>query len=117
MEKDALPTLGVDATMRDAIVLLAERRGIAIVLEDDKLAGVLTSGDLTRLMERVEDPLRVPVRDVMTTAAKVATLGELGRAVVYRMERHGIMAMPVLDEHHHVRGVIHLHDLMRAGVA
>lgn len=117
MEKDALPTLGVDATMRDAIVLLAERRGIAIVLEDDRLAGVLTSGDLTRLMERVENPLRVPVRDVMTTAAKVATLGELGRAVVYRMERHGIMAMPVLDEHRHVRGVIHLHDLMRAGVA
>ncbi len=117
MEKDALPTLGVDATMRDAIVLLAERRGIAIVLEDGRLAGVLTSGDLTRLMERVENPLRVPVRDVMTTAAKVATLGELGRAVVYRMERHGIMAMPVLDEHRHVRGVIHLHDLMRAGVA
>jgi arabinose-5-phosphate isomerase len=117
MEQDSLPTLDIDATMRDAIVLLAERRGIAVVLDDGKLAGVLTSGDLTRLMERVQDPLRVPVRDVMTTSAKVATLGELGRAVVYRMERHGIMAMPVLDEQRHVRGVIHLHDLMRAGVA
>jgi arabinose-5-phosphate isomerase len=117
MVTDKVPTIGIDATMREAIVLLAERRGIAIVVDDDKLAGVLTSGDLTRLMERVEDPLRVPVRDVMTTSAKVATIGELGRAVVYRMEHHGIMAMPVLDEARHVCGVIHLHDLMRAGVA
>ena len=112
-----LPVLVADATMREAIVLLAKRRGIAIVVDDDRLAGVLTAGDLTRLMEHVDDVLPVSVRDVMTTSPKVATLGELGSAVVYRMERHGIMAMPVLDEHRHVRGVVHLHDLMRAGVS
>lgn len=117
MITDRIPTLPPDATMRDAIVLLAERRGIVIVVESDRLAGVLTAGDLTRLMERVDDVLRVPVRDVMTTSAKFATLGELGSTVVYRMERHGIMAMPVLDEDRYVRGVVHLHDLMRAGVA
>ena len=117
MVKERLPTLPIGATMREAIVLLAERRGIAIVLEGDRLAGVLTAGDLTRLMERVENPLAVPVRDVMTSSAKVATLGELGSAAVYRMERHGIMAMPVVDETRHVHGVVHLHDLMRAGIA
>jgi len=117
MITEKLPTLPPDATMREAVVLLAERRGIAIVVEGETLAGVLTAGDLTRLMERVDDGvLRVPVRDVMTTSAKTATLGELGSAAVYRMERHGIMAMPVVDEDRHVRGVIHLHDLMRAGV-
>lgn len=117
MVKERVPTLGLDATMREAIVLLAERRGIAIVVDNLRLAGVLTAGDLTRLMERVADPLGVAVRDVMTTSPKVATLGELGSAVVYRMERHGIMAMPVVDEARHVHGVVHLHDLMRAGVA
>jgi arabinose-5-phosphate isomerase len=118
MISETVPTLPIDATMREAVVLLAERRGIAIVVDGDRrLAGVLTAGDLTRLMERAGDVLRVPVRDVMTTSAKVATLGELGSAAVYRMERHGIMAMPVIDEHRHVHGVIHLHDLMRAGVA
>ena len=117
MVKERVPTLPLDATMREAIVLLAERRGIAIVLDNDRLAGVLTAGDLTRLMERVADPLVVPVKDVMTTSPKVATLGELGSAAVYRMERHGIMAMPVIDESRHVHGVVHLHDLMRAGVA
>jgi arabinose-5-phosphate isomerase len=117
MVKERVPTLPLDATMREAIVLIAERRGIAIVLHEDRLAGVLTAGDLTRLMERVADPLVVPVRDVMTTSPKVAMLGELGSAAVYRMERHGIMAMPVVDEGRHVHGVVHLHDLMRAGVA
>ena len=117
MVKERVPTLPLDATMREAIVLLAERRGIAIVLDDGRLAGVLTAGDLTRLMERVADPLVVAVQDVMTTSPKVATLGELGSAAVYRMERHGIMAMPVVDESRHVHGVVHLHDLMRAGVA
>ena len=118
MIPDGIPTVPLGATMREAVVLLAERRGIAIILdEEDRLAGVLTAGDLTRLMERVADPLQVPVHDVMTTSAKVASIGELGSAVVYRMERHGIMAMPVLDEDRRVRGVIHLHDLMRAGVS
>ena len=118
MVTDGIPTLSVSATMREAVVMLAERRGIAIVVDDDRLVGVLTAGDLARLMERVDEGVfRVPVRDVMTTSPKVATLGELGSSVVYRMERHGIMSMPVLDEERHVQGVIHLHDLMRAGIA
>ena len=112
-----LPLLAHDATMREAIVLLAERRGIAVVVEGERtLAGVLTAGDLTRLMERTEEVFGVRVRDVMTPTPKFAEPGELASAAVYRMERHGIMAMPVLDEQRSVIGVIHLHDLMRAGV-
>jgi arabinose-5-phosphate isomerase len=116
MVRDSLPLLGPDDSMREAVILLAERRGIVVVVDDGKLLGVLTAGDLTRLMERVEDFRRVSVRDVMTTAPKFAELGELGSAAVYRMERHGIMAMPVLDQQRTVCGVVHLHDLMRAGV-
>lgn len=117
MITDGIPTLPSDATMREAVVLLAKRRGIVIVVEGEKLAGVLTVGDLTRLMAQVDDVLRVPVRDVMTTSPRFATVGELGSAVVYRMERDRIISMPVLDHDRNVRGVIHLHDLMRAGVS
>ncbi|TFG43889.1 MAG: CBS domain-containing protein, partial [Gemmatimonadales bacterium] len=53
--------------------------------------------------------------DVMTRTPKSAVSGELAAAVLGRMERHGIMAMPVLDEAGQLTGVIHLHDLMRAG--
>jgi arabinose-5-phosphate isomerase len=77
---------------------------------------VLTAGDLTRLMERDEGWPRVAVRAVMNPAAKLARPEELGSAAVYRMERYGIMAMPVTDGDDRLVGVVHLHDLMRAGV-
>ena len=104
--------------MRDAVPLLAERRGIVMVVDEDgHLDGVLTAGDLTRLMEREESFLLVAVTTIMTKNAKRATPDELGSAVVYRMEQHGIMAMPVVDEQGGIVGVVHLHDLMRAGAA
>ncbi|MGZ8456469.1 MAG: KpsF/GutQ family sugar-phosphate isomerase [Gemmatirosa sp.] len=112
-----LPVLAPTDTMRQAVVALAERRGIAVILEDERVAGVVTAGDLTRLMEREERFFDVPVRDVMVRSPKTARAEDLGSAVVYRMERHGIMAMPVIDELQGLIGVVHLHDLMRAGAA
>jgi arabinose-5-phosphate isomerase len=115
---DDLPVLGPSATMREAVVQLAERRGIAMVTDKaDKLQGVITTGDLTRLMERETDFLRVRVDAVMNKAPKTAAPDELGSAVVYRMEQAGIMAVPVVDAASRVVGVVHLHDLMRAGAA
>jgi arabinose-5-phosphate isomerase len=67
-------------------------------------------------MEREENVFPIPVTKVMNTKPKVAQAEELGSAVVYRMETHGIIAMPVLDGQNRMVGVIHLHDLMRAGV-
>lgn len=117
MESDRLPILSRSATMREAVVLLADRRGIAIVVEQERVAGVVTAGDLTRLLDRVADVLSVPVADVMTMSPRLALEHELGSAVVHRMEKHGLMAMPVIDDSDRLVGVIHLHDLMRAGAA
>ena len=104
--------------MREAVVQLAERRGIAVVCGDDgRVLGVVTSGDLTRLMEREDNVMPVPVESVMTVTPQIAREDELGSAVVYRMEQRGIISMPVVDANDRVTGVIHLHDLMRAGVA
>jgi arabinose-5-phosphate isomerase len=114
---ELLPVLTPQATMREAVVQLAERRGIAVVRNDDgTVAGVVTSGDLTRLMEREDNVMPVPVQSVMTVTPRLAHDDELGSAVVYRMEQHGIISMPVIDEKGKLVGVIHLHDLMRAGV-
>ena len=68
-------------------------------------------------MERDVHVFGVRVSDVMTRTPKVAHADELASAVVYRMETHGIMAMPVIDTAEQLVGVVHLHDLMRAGVA
>ena len=118
MVTDRLPVLSRDARMREAIVCIAELRGLAIVVTPEgTVEGVMTAGDLTRLMERVADVLSVPVAEVMNRAPKLARNDELASAVVYRMETHGIMAMPVVDAGERLVGVVHLHDLMRARVA
>jgi arabinose-5-phosphate isomerase len=118
MIADALPLMPPDGTMRDAVVLLAERRGIVVVVDgEQRVVGVVTAGDLTRLMECEQDVFPVEVQRIMTHDPKVARPGELASAAVYRMERHGIMAMPAVDDDGRVVGVVHLHDLMRAGVA
>jgi arabinose-5-phosphate isomerase len=104
--------------MRQAIVLLAERRGIAIMVDGaQKIIGVMTAGDLTRMMEHEADILSVSVERVLNRTPKAARHNELASAVVFRMEQHGIMAMPVLDDADRLVGVVHLHDLMRARIA
>jgi len=111
-----LPTLTPDRPMRECVVLLAEKRGtVAVVDGKGSLVGVVTSGDLTRLMERTDKFLDLPVGDVMTTTPKTASADELAGAAVSLMERHGIMALPVLDGGRKVVGIVHLHDLMKAG--
>jgi arabinose-5-phosphate isomerase len=116
MVSDDLPLLPPSATMREAIVLLAERRGLCVVTDgQQQLRGVVTTGDLTRLMEQEQDIFPVTVEKVMTRTPKSIHADELGTAAVHLMETHGIIALPVLDGGERVTGLVHLHDLMRAG--
>ena len=118
MITESLPILGPHATMRQVIVELAERRGIVMIIDgDERVSGIMTAGDLTRLMEREPDVLGIVVSEVMNRDPKVADPDELGSAAVHRMEENGIMAMPVVAPDGVLLGVVHLHDLMRAGVA
>jgi arabinose-5-phosphate isomerase len=113
-----LPTLRADRPMRECVVLLAKRRGtVAVVDGAGSLLGVVTAGDLTRLMERTDRFLDTPVADTMTRAPKTTTPDELAGAAVGVMEKHGIMALPVLDGRATVVGMVHLHDLLKAGAA
>jgi len=116
MLTEQLPLLGPEGSMRECVVLLAERRGtVAVVDNNGALVGIVTAGDLTRLMERAEEFLDIPVGDIMTRTPKTAQADELAGAAVRRMEQHGIMALPVLDGGARVVGIVHLHDLIRAG--
>jgi arabinose-5-phosphate isomerase len=117
MLRQDLPLLAAAATMREATVVIAKRRGIAVVVDERRrVAGVLTAGDLSRLVERGGDFLSTAVKTVMTRNPKIARVGELASAVAYRLEQNGIMVMPVVDDSDAFVGVVHLHDLLRARV-
>jgi len=106
--------LAPGGTMTDAVVSLAHDRGLAMVAEKGRLVGVITTGDLTRLVEKDPDFHRVPVVAVMTKTPKTIGPDELAAAAVGMMRR-GVIALPVVDAEENIVGVVHLHDLMRAG--
>ena len=108
--------LAPGATMREAVVALAHQRGLAMIGTGPGLSGVLTAGDLSRIAEKHGDLLALQVHEVMTRTPRICRAHDFAAAAVGVMERHGIMALPVLDEADAVVGVVHLHDLMRAGV-
>ena len=113
-----LPMLLPDRPMRECVVLLAEKRGtVAVADRNGSLVGVVTAGDLTRLMEKTDRFLDIPVGEVMTRTPKTTSPGEIAGAAVRLMEQHGIMALPVLDGGRKLIGMVHLHDLMKAGAA
>ena len=109
------PLLSPDATMREVLITLAQHRGLAMIGTGHRLAGVVTAGDISRLVERGQDVLAAAAASVMTATPRATSADALAAQVTGQMERHGIMAMPVLDQERAVVGVVHLHDLMRAG--
>ena len=112
-----VPSVAPDATMREAIVEMAHKRGtVPVVDAEGRVVGVVTNGDLMRLMEETDSVFPVPVREVMSSAPKTIGPDELAATAVNQMENHGIVAMPVVDAGGRLTGIIHLHDCMRAGV-
>ncbi len=117
MVTEKLPAVAKDTVMREVVMMLAERRGtVAVVDGDRRVIGVVTAGDLARLNQRQPDFLAVVAANVMNATPKTIGGDELASAAVFKMEQFGIMAMPVLDADERMVGIVHLHDLMRAGV-
>lgn len=116
MVTEDYPATTAAATVRDIIVPLARMRGTVPVIDhENALVGVVTAGDLARLMERTGDFLELPVSHFMTRSPKIACPDEPGATAVRRMKDHGVMALPVVGRNGLV-GIVHLHDLLRAGV-
>jgi arabinose-5-phosphate isomerase len=116
-EHDKVPALPPDATLREAMIEIAYKRGtVPIVDEDRRIIGVITAGDLTRFVDSKEEFFHRRVREAMNPNPKTVTADTLAAEAVYKMEKHGIMALPVHDGDGRLVGIVHLHDLMRARV-
>ncbi|MEE9133689.1 MAG: KpsF/GutQ family sugar-phosphate isomerase [Gemmatimonadota bacterium] len=116
-DPEKVPALQRDATLREAMVEIAHKRGTVAVVDDDRrIIGVITAGDLTRFVDSKEEFFHRQVWEAMNESPKTVKPDTLAAEAVYRMEQHGIMALPVCDEERHLTGIVHLHDLMRARV-
>ena len=115
---DELAVVGPDATLADGMKQIAHRRGtVAVVDGSRRVIGVLTAGDLTRFADSQPDFLGHPVADAMNPSPHLIEAEALAIEAVQRMERHGVMALPVVNGDAELVGIVHLHDLLRQGVA
>ena len=116
-----LPRVGGAASMREAIVeMTAKRLGVAGVVDaDGRLLGCVTDGDLRRGLERFPDLLDRPAVEVMTRSPKTIGADELAVQALNVMEAHQITSLFVHDPDDPARwvGVLHLHDVLKAGLA
>ena len=112
-----VPVVTHKALMKKAILIMTKNRGIVCVVDDfNQLVGVVTYGDLGRAMKEYDNIFVIPVSKIMNKEPKVVKSDELAIKAVTLMEKHGITALIVIDDDRLPIGIIHLHDLMRAGV-
>lgn len=113
-----IPCVTGDVSLRDAIVEMTTKRlGCTCVLgPGGTLEGVITDGDLRRLLQKTVDIAAVRASDAMTRNPKTVRRGTLAYVVLQEMESYNIMQMIVVDEANVPAGVVHIHDLVKLGL-
>ncbi len=117
---EALPVVPLDGTgFMDALLEVSQKKlGVAILINSAGImAGVLTDGDIRRALTRFSDPRKIPLAEVMTVSPKTIAAGELAVKALQLMETHQITVLLITDSEGRPEGVIHLHDLLKAGLA
>jgi arabinose-5-phosphate isomerase len=110
---DAVPRVSARTKMPDVIYEMSRKKlGMTTVVEDERLVGVISDGDLRRLLEQQgKDALDLRAQDCMTRSPKTIHPEEFAAAALARMEEMKITSLVVVDGERRVRGVVHLHDL------
>lgn len=113
---DQLPLVAAGTSMREAIMQISQKGFgcVGILLPDGRLAGIITDGDLRRHIET--DLLAMSVDDVMTAAPKTISKNALAASALTIVNKAAITALMVVEDEKPV-GIVHLHDLLRVGVA
>jgi arabinose-5-phosphate isomerase len=110
---EALPRVGPQTKMPDVIYEMSRKKlGVTAVLEDAKLIGIISDGDLRRLLEkRGKDVLDLTAREAMISHPKTITSGEFAATALALMEEKKITSLMVVDQNGQLEGIVHLHDL------
>lgn len=117
---DAVPTVNAKTQLKDALYVISSKKlGITGVVDDlGDLIGVFTDGDLRRKIEQGIEVLNLPIGEIMGGRPKRILRTNLAAKALQRMEEHQITSLFVFEseEGHKPIGIIHLHDLLKAGV-
>ncbi|CAM2793888.1 arabinose 5-phosphate isomerase [Legionella steigerwaltii] len=115
---EQLPLVHENATVSEALIEVTDKKlGMTCVIDHKGyLVGVYTDGDVRRTLTRQYDINITPIKEVMTRNARTIPKGMLAAEALAIMQKHSITSLIVIDEEKRPAAVLHLHDLLKAGV-
>ena len=114
--KNEKPNVGLKSNIKDVIIEISEKRlGVSAVIEQNKIKGIITDGDLRRMLAKTENFTNLSAIDIMTKNPKSIDINAMAVDAMQLMEKHQITQLLVTDNEMYA-GVIHLHDLMKEGI-
>ena len=111
-----VPAVGPDASIKKVIVEISEKRkGVTAVTAAEKIIGIITDGDLRRMLSVTEDLSQLKAEDIMSKNPRSITIDAMAIEAMELMDTHKISQLLVEDQGNYA-GVIHIHDLIKEGI-
>ena len=113
-----IPVVNENTLLKDAILEITSKRlgTTCVVNEEGIFTGIITDGDLRRLLERTLDIKNLVAKDIMSKNPKVMKQNLLASFALQQMENFKITALIITDDEKHPVGIVHLHDLINLGL-
>ena len=117
VKNNEVPSVQVKDKIQKVIIEISEKRlGATVVLEGEKIAGIITDGDLRRMLEKEVQIEKVLAKNIMNNNPKSILSSELAIEALKIMEQNNISQLLVVEDEDYI-GIIHLHDILKEGIA
>ena len=114
--KNQVPIVAPETDIKQVIIEISQKMlGVTAVLDGERIVGVITDGDIRRMLSRYEEIKGLKARDIMSTSPKTIDAGVLAVDALDFMQNHKITQLLVTRQGQYV-GVIHLHNLIQEGI-
>ena len=115
---ERIPKVGENSSIKDVIFEITSKRlgTTCVVDEENNLVGIITDGDLRRLLEKTLEIKDLKAKDIMTRKPKVMKADYLASFALQQMENYKITSLIIRDDENHPEGIVHLHDLINLGL-
>lgn len=114
---DAVPAVTSETNVKDVIIEISKKRlGAAAVLDNGVISGMITDGDIRRMLEKHSDISQLKAKDIMSTNPKTLDAEAMAIDALNTLENFGITQVLVLNDKKEYIGIIHLHDLIKEGI-
>lgn len=110
------PVVSPDCSIKKAIVEISEKRlGVTAVVKNDKVVGIITDGDIRRMLNNHDNIAGLTAKDIMTHNPKMIKSTDMAIDALHTLEDFAITQLVVVDDGEY-KGILHLHDILKEGI-